>query len=145
MIFKHGFTLMLANSCCWRLAVLSVRGKYITPDPKAWERWGCCSSMLPGAAVVRQKMYSFQVCTHTVCTHTPHICIYMANHTDHRQIFRAPTATQTAPIASSCSLSGWAGWKFTSENIQGRSPQHLVSDSLPSSCPWISVTPVAGT
>lgn len=134
-------------------------------DPTARETWGCYSSSSPSPASSKDGDV-FPVGTRTQSTHIHHIyinmCVYMCVYiyiclatqitgrdSEHTLKHRQHQQPHAAP------LSAWEEGRFTSENIcmcirtymyrvnlSSNWPQTL---NLPSSCPWIPVSPAAGT
>ena len=96
-------------------------------------------------------MYSQKAHAHRAHVRTTYISIHMAGHTYHAQTHRAFTQTCTALTASSCSLLLLSRWRSASENTHrdmynlDPSSSWAQTLSLPSSCSWISVSPVTGT
>ena len=117
-------------------------------DPIAGERQGCCSSMSSSGTTSGEAEDIFPVCAHI---YTPQIYICTQLATQITEVLRALTNTDgTNGLILLPSLAE-RQWKSTNENIYVRMYKVASSSgwaqtlSLLKSCPWMPVSPVAGT
>lgn len=82
-----------------------IRWNYIVPHPTAQKMWVCCNSMSPGPTRNEaENVFPLGTCTQNGCIHSTYRDIYFLPHILQRHRHWAFAWTQTAPVATSCSL-----------------------------------------